>query len=172
MSMPHQVIFCDSCEFESSARVLPQRAIYKLSGGRTLSMEIDDGWCHRCEKWVLMEKFSDDEIRQILKNMNRQHNRGIITNILAAFSGISNSTKSDRGYLVRNRTSPPRCTTCGSINVERIMVPPLTPRKNLSVDIKHPGCGGNLYCKESSLRLAINFDYIEESFYDENGIRI
>jgi hypothetical protein len=159
--------------------------------GRRCWVSIEVGWCFECEKVRPLEVITPlSELEPPVPEIAAPEPvgpRSISDGIRSWWSGLfkdptiqqhqdkleQERVKAELLYRVAQLGRKPVCLTCGSENIHFFEKPDFEtrgPRYDISLGLRHPGCGGELRQRDSGgMRMAP----VEPKFlYDLNGQRI
>lgn len=166
MSMAAAILYCDACDSRWSSAVLWGHFVYSLPGGQEISIDRVWGWCDCCRSFEPIERLPSDKPTTIagrLLHFARRNHPG-------------NDELMAKKQLMRMRTEPPKCLSCGSQDVTyfewprfplgRISPASAVDAPNVSTGQSHPGCDGKLWLTYSRFRFIMK---MEQRFYDGNG---
>lgn len=196
MSMPFEIVYCETCEERWSSFFLWGKFLYCLPDGREIPVHLDWGWCNRCGCFGPVEHLRPYEQYDVELGKIRAHLRKTRLRLwptimkvclfflrkkdIETWNNLSEQItggKLDRDRLIEEkqvaalRTEPLKCMLCGSEEVSCYDWPPFPPFEDNVLPVPtgytHPGCGGKLWLTTSgSFRIRI---ILERRLYDING---
>ena len=184
MSVADSDIWCESCGFRSGSGRVWGCFIYIYRYGSPDSHDTYvnrvAGWCQHCANIEAIEDLTAsvrlaEGLGHKVANLQR-----ISRSSLYRLCGLGKNHVNDLraeirrdeeelrllAVLFHRRTAPPRCLRCGGVEVRPIHLPNPREGEVLELSIRHPGCGGRLLAKKSSIRLNVRF---LRRIYDEEG---
>lgn len=179
MSMPFSVITCDSCSREWFTHVFWGRHSYRLPDGRNTEVHQALAWCTPCNNFVMMEQFPKPErVQEKLMAAARDLEARQVIKEHVLFGFIKRKIRPKPEDLepyqrrlqevealrdwCRVRTSPLKCLTCGSTDVQKIDLRGDQPQDVM----RHPHCGGTFQVEESEICISKR---LKHRFYDIEG---
>jgi hypothetical protein len=182
MSMEATDIWCEACDFRSSSGRVWGYFIYRFGSPNRLetNVEREAGWCQHCANIEAIEDLTArdrlaKELEQELAKLQRI-SRSLLYRLFGigkdqvnrVRAGIRRNEEDLRvlKLMLQRRTAPPRCLRCGSIAVAPIDLPDPQVGEVLNLKIRHPGCGGKLLARMSSVRLNMRYP---QRIYDGEG---
>jgi hypothetical protein len=172
-------LICDRCSFEERLySFFPYYCLYELPDGGHVPIPIRTEWCYQCKNLCVAENLPD--IASTSKEV--QEAKGALLCCLERLS--PNSAERIAGYklwaphrlepaermhfIVSNRKSPPRCLSCGSFDHKELLLSGYPEGKRTTLQIQHPGCGGNFITDD---RILIWADFVcPKRYYTPEGI--
>lgn len=163
MSIPFLTFTCDSCDFRESSFVTFGRFLWNYNG-HTFNFDRQLGLCQDCRAVVAMENFPEPHEFEEAKKLQPEL-RGKFVNPFTA--SYVRQLASREGFEVLERVMElrrqPVCLKCGGSDVQPLVLPEVpdgakrTDMVLTNLEVKHPGCGGQLQVEGSGgLRLALN----------------
>ncbi len=162
MSYATAYIYCDKCNYTNTANIEPIGRFYKITMFNELHCKSTDGWCHSCNKNVLIEDFKTER-KSFIQDEYLKWKKSIKCKSLLHF--LTNLWWKRQ---IDKNNSPKRCLSCGSTDIEKIIIPyPEEIDKPININYLHPSCGGSLFVKNIGLRFIPK--YHEKKIYTLNG---
>lgn len=145
---------CDSCSFEVRLNsYLDCYSVYELPDGGHVPIPKRAEWCYHCKTLCAVENLpgiaaTRKEVREAKHALSRlldglSLGREEMISASKHFAGVRLEPAQRLHYVVSHRRSPPRCLSCGSFEHKELPLPDYPEGKRTTIQIQHPGCGGN-----------------------------
>lgn len=172
MSLPVSTFYCDKCDFEQGNAGTWGMKDYVLASGVRVSVNWQLGWCFDCDGLTAIEDLSLSKCEENYTKRQQILAEHLLLHRPASMSKTKLSEWENCHYyltdemdevqdvidMLKNRMNPARCLACGST---RVLADFFTNNDSWdqsqpkATGSKHPGCGGEIWMKESELRLAM-----------------
>ena len=163
MSIPFLNFTCDSCDYHESSFVTFGLFLWNYNG-QTFSFDRRLGLCQDCKAIVAMEKFPEPQEFEEAKKLNPELCGKFVNPFTTSYV---RQLASREGFEVLERVMglrrQPVCLKCGSSDVQPLVLPEVpdgakrTDMVLTNLEVKHPGCGGQLQVEGSGkLRIGVN----------------
>jgi hypothetical protein len=179
MSVPHAIISCLKCGFESGTNRSWGIYIYRLPNSNEIPVPSTMGWCTRCKDFKPIETLTfiqevqdnlrrqNEELERLKKNMRFLHRifnsyKDKIVTIQERLAEMEQLL-----LLLDLRKTPPKCLVCGCTDISSIKLQ--SGEKAKIIGFVHPECGGYFTIKPSEYRLHYVFP---KRFYNIDGNHI
>ena len=164
MSIPFLTFTCDSCDYYSSSLVTFGEFLWNYDG-QTFNFDRQLGLCQDCKEIVAMEKLPDPDVMDRARKIHATYTGPRL--FLFQEKDEARCLASQEGFNVLDRVMelrrPPVCLKCGGNDVQPLVLPEvpdgakLTDMTLTNLELKHPGCAGQLQVEGSGgLRLGLN----------------
>lgn len=172
MSMPHSIIYCDSCDYRGMSYVVWGLFKYRFDDWHESAVRRELGWCTDCASVRPMESLPhpavlERELTEVRGRLQPLRTDRFWSRVAAVVSRKRRSEiqslrdrESDllhQQAMIASRTSPARCLRCGSTAVTPMAVR-VCGNKAFDEDagMSHPGCGGALRVRNAEVRLHLS----------------
>jgi hypothetical protein len=191
MSVPFGRIYCDACDYIGDTLCAAGYFHYVDEDGRRCWVSREVGWCFECGKVSPLEAITPlSELEPPVPEIAAPEPvepRSVVDRIRSWWGGSAKDptiqqrqdelererVTAELLYRVAQLDRKPVCLTCGSENIHFFEKPDSEtrgPKYDISLGLRHPGCGGELRQRDSGgTRIA---PVMPRLLYDLNGQRI
>lgn len=164
MSMPFLRFTCERCDYHETSFVTSGTFLWNYDG-QTFDFACQFGVCQDCEAVVAMEYLPDADTMDRAKEIHSTYKGPRL--FWFQEKDEAKCLASQEGFNVLERVMelrrPPVCLKCGGSDVQPLVLPEVpdgaerTDMALSNLEVKHPGCGGQLQAEGSGgMRLGLN----------------